>query len=68
MGRTGNELGGWSTGQLIEEILARCAADGGALRLLGGRVLDARLSELDNRSDGLPVFSYGEQNHGIPGR
>jgi hypothetical protein len=43
------DLSGWSTEELLEEVLKRSAADGPALRLLEAAIIRARLAESDRQ-------------------
>ena len=44
-----NDLGGWTTDELLAEVLERSAADRPALRLLQGMILRALLAEGDRQ-------------------
>src|SRR5881397_4021710 len=45
-------LNGWSTEQLVGEVVRRSAADGQALRSVEGAIIRARLAESDSRFAG----------------
>ena len=44
-----NDLGGWTSDELLTEVLERSAADRPALRLLQGMILRALLAEGDRQ-------------------
>ena len=44
-----DNLNGWSTEQLMGEVVRRTAADGPALRLVDGVIMRARLAQSDRR-------------------
>ena len=41
------DLRGWTSDELLGEVLSRCGEDRPALSLLAGKILDARLTEID---------------------
>jgi len=47
-----SDLTGWTTADLVSEVLKRSAEDRPALRLLQGRVIRALLAETDHKVAG----------------
>ena len=43
------DLRGWTSDELLDEVLSRCVEDRPALRLAAEKVLEARLAEIDRK-------------------
>ena len=54
-----SDLRGWTSGELLDEVLSRCAEDRPALQLAEGKILGARLAEIDRKFATVRDFSVG---------
>jgi hypothetical protein len=46
-----HNLSGWTSEDLLDEVVRRSAADGAALRLVEATVIRARLAEIDRKRE-----------------